>query len=307
MVNPSKTIVSSILNEDAVTLSDTFNETLLKSLQNKLESVKMKIVSEVFDNGEFSVRQLKEQVAREKKSLRDMVLVGLSSNLVEDFSLKPKDKEELKRGRVRTVNKFRNMPSQHMDSYRDHQEYYKKNPTWAGKPSFMKSPAHFIGIKTEDFSLKPKTRQDYEARRVNKPIHYVPAKKMNANSLIGDKENMGMSRKSLRSWKPVKEDHSLKLANPRQRKLFTDFSSFKQHKIEKDADLKTANAIKQINKEKKDTYKRWMNNRWMRKEDFSLKPKSSHDIISRKVGNPKSMVSTHRKSLLKNFALGSKI
>lgn len=272
MVTPSKVIISSILNEDVVTLTDTVNKVVVESLQNKLDSLKMKIVSEIFDNGEFSVRHIKEQVAKEKNSLRDMVIENLSLNLVEDFSLKPKDKEELKRGRVRTVNKMKDMPRQYMASYRDHQKYYEKNPipqNVGGNPSFMKSPGHFLGIKMEDFSLKPKTKQDWEARKVNKPIQpwITPGKKMKGDGFypLSDKANMGMSRKSLGSWKEVSEDHSLKLDNPKQRKLFTDFSSIKQQKVEKDASIKTANAIKQVNQEKKKAYKKWMDNRWMRK------------------------------------------
>lgn len=100
MVTPAKKIISAILNEDAVLLSQTANSMLSENALTKLESKKMKIVSEMFDTGEFSTRNIKEHISREKNSLRDMVLESLTGNLLEDFSLKPKDRAELRRREV---------------------------------------------------------------------------------------------------------------------------------------------------------------------------------------------------------------
>lgn len=77
-MNRAKRVVNSIFTDNPVRLSEEVNAALLERASVALQNKRMQVVSEMFDEGEFSTKQLKRSIVENKAEARAMVIEGLA-------------------------------------------------------------------------------------------------------------------------------------------------------------------------------------------------------------------------------------
>ena len=80
-MNRAKRVVNSIFSDNPVRLSEEVNAALLERAAVALQNKRMQVVSEMFDEGEFSTKQVKRSIAENKAAARAMVIEGLASKV----------------------------------------------------------------------------------------------------------------------------------------------------------------------------------------------------------------------------------
>jgi len=77
-MNRSKRIVNSIFTDNPVRLGEEINSALLERAGQAIQSKRLQIVSEMFDDGEFSTKSLRETVQNNKRQIRENVITALA-------------------------------------------------------------------------------------------------------------------------------------------------------------------------------------------------------------------------------------
>ena len=81
-MNRAKRIVNSIINENSVKLMEDVNATLQERAMEAINTKKLQVVSEMFDNGDFSNLSLREGIADHKRQMRANVISALSEAFI---------------------------------------------------------------------------------------------------------------------------------------------------------------------------------------------------------------------------------
>lgn len=80
-MNKSKSILKNILSKNPVQVKEDVDLMLYNKIGNLVQSKKLQLTAEMFDNGEMSTRQIKESVIAQRSEARKQVLMALSEKV----------------------------------------------------------------------------------------------------------------------------------------------------------------------------------------------------------------------------------
>jgi len=80
-MNRSKLILKNIFAKNPVQVKEHVDTILYNNIGNLIESKRLQLTAEMFDNGEMSTRQIRESVIAQRSEARRQVLMALSEEV----------------------------------------------------------------------------------------------------------------------------------------------------------------------------------------------------------------------------------